>query len=158
MIFMMLFSNWQKKFKMAKKKVVKKTSKKKGVVKKARALGIQFIPFSEVEGLKIAERVKKILKQILGNRIVVFQGRLRPEEEARLIEDTMAMVDHIPNFSGIEIAVIEPDLKEKGVFVKVRHGLASKLTGLSTALTVIGPASIIKEIKKDPKKLELMLD
>ena len=59
-----------------------------------RGLSLQVIPFSEVKDLSIGERVKKILNLILGNKIVILHGRLRPEEEARLIEDTMAMVDH----------------------------------------------------------------
>ena len=116
------------------------------------------IPFSELDGLSISERVKKILSLVLGNKIVIIQGRLRAEEEARLIEDTMALVDHLKNFKGIELAVIEPDLKNKNIFIKFKHGLAKRLVGDSSALTVIGPASVIKEIKRDPKKIELFLN
>lgn len=123
-----------------------------------KGLSLQVIPFSEVKDLTIAQRVKKVLNLILANKIVILHGRLRPEEEARLIEDTMALVDHIQNFRGIELAVIEPDLKEESIFVKMRHNIAKRLVGDSEALTLIGPASIIKEIKKDPKKLELMLE
>ncbi len=124
---------------------------------KFKGLSLQVIPFSEVRGLKIAERVKKILNLILSNKIVILQGRLRPEEEARLIEDTMAMVDHIKNFKGIELATIEPDLSDESLFIKMRHGLAKKLIGESNTLTVIGPASVIKEIKRDPRKIELLV-
>ena len=116
------------------------------------------MPFYELKEMGIAERVKKILNLVLGNKIVILHGRLRAEEEARLIEDTMAMVDHVKNFRGIELAVIEPDLKEETVFVKMKHGLAKRLIGDSSAITVIGPATIIKEIKRDPKKIELLLN
>lgn len=122
-----------------------------------KGLSLQVIPFSEIQDLTIAERVKKILSLVLSNKIVILHGRLRPEEEARLIEDTMALVDHVKNFKGIELAVIEPNIKEKSIIVKMKYGLAKKLVGDSSALTVIGPASIIKEIKRDPKKIELML-
>jgi hypothetical protein len=125
--------------------------------KKIRGLSLQILPFSEVQELSISERVKKILNLVLGNKVVILHGRLRAEEEARLIEDTMALVDHVKNFKGIELAVIEPDLRKEGIFVKFRHGLAKKLVGDSSAITVIGPASIIKDIKRDPKKLELLL-
>ncbi len=125
--------------------------------KKIRGLSLHVIPFSEVRDLSISERVKKILNLILGNKIVILHGRLRPEEEARLIEDTMAMLDHVKNFRGIELAVIEPDIKDANIFVKFRHGIAKRLIGELSALTVIGPASVIKEIRRDPKKLELML-
>ena len=125
--------------------------------KKIRGLSLQVIPFSEIQGLSISERVKKILGLILGNKIVIIHGRLRAEEEARLIEDTMAMVDHIKNFRGIELAVIEPDLRKENIFIKMKYGIAKRLVGDSSALTVIGPSSIVKEIRRDPRKIELML-
>ncbi len=125
--------------------------------KKIKGLSLQVIPFSELTDLSISERVKKILGLVLGNKIVIVHGRLRAEEEARLIEDTMALVDHVKSFKGIELAVIEPDLRREGIFIKLKHGIAKRLVGDSSALTVIGPASIIKEIKKDPKKIELLL-
>jgi len=122
-----------------------------------RGLRIHVMPYSEIKNMGIAERVKKILNLILGNKIVIIHGRLRPEEEARLIEDTMAMVDHVRDFKGIELAVIEPDMRGESIFVKMKYGLAKKLVGESSALTVIGPASLIKEIKRDPRKIELLL-
>ena len=124
---------------------------------KINGLSLHVIPFSEVQTLTISERVKKVLNLILGNKIIILHGRLRPEEEARLIEDTMALVDHVPGFRGIELAVIEPNLKNETIFVKMRHGIARKLIGDNSSLTVIGPASVIKEIKRDPRKLELWL-
>jgi len=120
-------------------------------------LGLHVIPFSEVQYLSITDRIKKILKLILGNKIVILQGRLKVEEEIRLIEDTMAMVDHIKSFRGIELAVIEPSLNDSGIMAKMKQGIANRLSGNTGALTIIGPASIVKEIKKDPKKLEVML-
>lgn len=122
-----------------------------------KGLSMQVIPFSEIETLTISERVKKILALILANKIVLIQGRLRAEEEARLIEDTMAMVDHIKNFKGMELAVIEPDIREKDFLTKMRYGIAKRLTGGSNALTIIGPCSLVREIKRDPKKIELLL-
>ena len=126
--------------------------------RKLNGLSLQVLPFSEVRDMSISERVKKILSLVLGNKIVILHGRLRAEEEARLIEDTMALVDHVKDFKGIELAVIEPDMRKENIMVKMRHGIAKRLIGDSAALTVIGPASVIKEIKRDPKKLELFLD
>ena len=122
-----------------------------------RGLGLHIMPFSEIKDLTIAKRIKKILTIVLGNKIVVLQGRLRPEEEIRLIEDTMAMVDHIRSFKGIELAVIEPDTKSMSFMFKVKRGIAKSLVGDQHAMTVIGPASVVKEIKKDPRKIEVML-
>lgn len=125
--------------------------------KKIKGLSLQVIPFSEVQNLSISERVKKILTIILSNKIVILHGRLRAEEEARLIEDTMALVDHVKDFKGIELAVIEPNTRNSSIIERFKYTLAKRLVGDSNALTVIGPASVIKEIKRDPKKIELML-
>lgn len=130
--------------------------KKRG--KRIRGLGLHLMPFSEISELGITERVKKILKLVLGNKVVILQGRLRPEEEIRLIEDTMAMVDHIRGFKGIELAVIEPDSKNTPFMFRLRRGIAKTLVGDSHAMTVIGPASVVKEIKKDPRKIEVVLN
>lgn len=127
-------------------------------VKKAQKLkgfSIHIMPYSEIRESTITERVKKILNLVLGNKVVILQGRLRPEEEIRLIEDTMAMVDHLKTFKGIELAVVEPDGDEAGFFLRMRRGIARGLTGESSSLTIIGPASVVKEIKKDPSKIEV---
>ena len=60
------------------------------------------------------------------------------------------------DFKGIELAVLEPN-KNKGSPLSIfREGLANVLLGNKQGLTVIGPANIIKEIKKDPNKIELL--
>src|SRR3989344_3867415 len=124
MTFTNHYLRWQREYKMKKS------------IGKIKGLSLHVIPFSEVQSLGIAERVKKILNLVLGNKIVILHGRLRPEEEARLIEDTMALVDHIKDFRGIELAVIEPNLKSETIFVKMRHGIARKLVGESNTLTI----------------------
>ena len=125
--------------------------------KKVKGLTLQFIPYSEIAKLDTIERIKKLLKIILDNKVVILQGRLKPEEESRLIEDTMIMIGNIKGFKGVELAVISPDLDDKTTLDKVRFGLAKALIGQQDAITVIGPASIVKEMKKDPKKLEIMM-
>jgi len=126
------------------------------MTKKIQGLTIQFLPYSEIETLKSGERIKKILDIILDNKLVVIQGKLKSEEEARLIEDTMALVGRIKRFKGVELAVISPDVKKRDVISQLKHGIANALVGNTEALTVIGPASIIKEMKKDPRKLEII--
>lgn len=127
-------------------------------VKKIKGLTIQFIPYGEIETLNSGKRVKKILDMVLNHKILILQGILKPEEEVRLIEDTMALVGHIKNFKGVELAVINPENKKSSMMRKLRHGFAKMLTGIENAITIIGPASIVKEMKKDPKKIELMLN
>ena len=132
--------------------------KKKGKFGKLRGFSIQFLPYSEIRDLDSNERIKKILKIALGNNILILQGKLRPEEETRLIGDTMAMIDHVKGFLGIELAVIAGNGK-KGVFGRMRHNLIGMLSGGDLgAITIIGPATIVKEIKRNPKKIELLLN
>jgi len=125
---------------------------------KLKGFAIQFLPYSEIKDLNSNKRIRKILKIVLGNYILILQGKLKPEEESRLIGDTMAMIEHVPNFKGIELAVISGNGKE-GFFGKIKHNLVNTLSGGEIgAITIIGPATIVKEIKRNPKKIELMLN
>ena len=125
---------------------------------KVKGLTLEFLPYSEIRDLDSSERIKKLLAIVLINKIIILQGRLKTEEETRLIEDTMAMIGHIKDFKGIELAVISSDNRETSYFRKFTQGVAKALVGGDiVAMTIIGPASIVKEIKKDPKKIELML-
>lgn len=126
--------------------------------KKIEGFSIQFLPYQEIRGLDSDERVKKILNIILGNNILIVQGKLKPLEETRLIGDTMAMIGHVPNFKGIELAVIE-ESQNRSILDGFKRRIISFLEGGNlAAITIIGPASIVREIKKDPKKIELFLN
>src|SRR5271157_809298 len=135
--------------------------KKRGTVKKLgnlKGFSIQFLPYSEIRGLNSDDRIKKILDIIFGNNILVLQGRLTAGEETRLIGDTMAMIGHIKSFKGIELAVISGNGND-GLFSKMTKGIANALAGGDfSAITIIGPATIVKEIKKNPKKIEFLLN
>lgn len=133
----------------------KKEDRKLGKIK---GFSIQFLPYNEIRDLGSNERLRKILGIILGNNILILQGRLTSEEEARLIGDTMAMIEHVKSFKGIELAVISDD-GNLGLFGKMKKGIANALSGGDLgAITIIGPATIVKEIKRNPKKIELMLN
>ncbi|MBI2142888.1 DUF2073 domain-containing protein [Candidatus Woesearchaeota archaeon] len=116
-------------------------------------LTLQFVPYEEIEGLGSNERIKKLLGLVKDERIVVLEGRLRKEEEAELIRKTMEEISE--RFKGIELSVIYPD-KRKGTLGKtIKSGIADVLLGQRQGLTVLGPASLIKEIRKDPNKIQL---
>jgi hypothetical protein len=137
---------------MAKKRV------RKNKIGKIKGFSIQFLPYSEIRSLNSNERIKKVLDIVFGNNILILQGRLLPEEETRLIGDTMAMIGHVKNFKGIELAVISSNGKEN-VIEKMKKGIINALSkGDLGAVTIIGPASIVKEIKRNPKKIELFLN
>jgi len=125
---------------------------------KIRGFAIQFLPYSEIRDLNSDERIRKILGIILGNNLLILQGRMSSNEEARLIGDTMAMIGHVKNFRGIELAVIAGNGNES-IWGKMKKGIANVLAGGDLgAITIIGPATIVKEIKRNPKKIELLLN
>lgn len=132
----------------------KKRGEKLGNIK---GFSIQFLPYSEIRNVESNERIKKILRIVLGNNILILQGRLKPDEETRLIGDTMAMIGYVKDFKGIELAVISEN-DSRGIFKKLKKGVVNVLSGGDLeAVTIIGPATIVKEIKRNPKKIELLL-
>ncbi len=125
--------------------------------KQDKELTIHFMPYSEIEKISSNERIKKILGIILQNKLVILQGRLKAEEETKLIESTMMLVGNIKGFQGVELAVVSGDSENRTLFEKVRHNIARILVGEQDALTIIGSANLVKEIKRNPQKIELML-
>ena len=135
--------------------VKKKTKKGLGKIK---GFAIQFLPYSEIKSLGSDQRLRKILGIVLGNNILIVQGRLKTEEETRLIGDTMAMIGHVKGFKGIELAVISGN-GGGGFLDNFKQKLVRGLSGGDLgAITIIGPATIVKEIKRNPKKIELLLN
>lgn len=120
-------------------------------------LTLQFIPFSAIEPLSSYKRITKILSMIGEDKILLMQGRLRAEEEADLIEETMRKIGKSKKFKGIELAVFSPKSSNLPIGIYIRKSIADLLVGQQDVLTVIGPASIVREIKKDPTKMQLLL-
>lgn len=116
-------------------------------------LSLQFIPYSEIEELTSIGRIRKLLTLAKQKNIVLLQGRLKKEEEAELIKTTMEEINK--DFKGIELAVIYPDEKEGQLFTKIKRGFFNIILGDRQGLTIIGPASVVKEIKRDPNKIQL---
>ena len=113
----------------------------------------QFIPYQEIQQLSSAKRVNKLLNIVKEDRIVIMEGRLRKEEEADLIEITMEEIS--PKFKGIELRVIYPDKTKQDTLQVVRNTMATILLGDRQGFTIIGPASIVKKIERNPDKIEL---
>ncbi len=116
---------------------------------------IQLIPYSEIDGMSSVGRIRKLLNIAKENKIVLLQGRLRKEEETELIKATMEEINK--EFKGIELAVINPGKTRDVGFTKLKNDLINSLLGERAGLTIIGPASVVKSIKKDPSKIQLML-
>ena len=116
---------------------------------------LQFVPYNELHRLTPLGRIKKILDIVKEDKIVLVEGRLRPTEEAELIQRTMEEVNK--SFKGIELCTIYPENKNgNDALNKLKSTMIDLLIGNRRGLTVIGPATIVKEIKRDPNKIQLL--
>ncbi len=118
---------------------------------------LQLVPYSEIEPLTSVGRIRMLLNIAKQNKIVLLQGRLKHEEEAELIKATMEEIDKA--FKGIELAVINPGMANTNDLTglqKFRNNVVSALLGDRQGLTIIGPATVVRKIKKDPHKIELL--
>ncbi len=115
---------------------------------------LQFVPYGEIDSLTSVGRIRKLLNIAKQNKIVLLQGRLRKEEEAELIKVTMEEINK--EFKGIELAVINPTEGQSDGFGKFKSTMFSLMLGDRQGLTIIGPANVVKSIKKDPHKIELL--
>ncbi len=116
-------------------------------------LTLQFVPYADIEHLGSDERIERLLNIVKGKRIVLMQGRLHPEEEALLIRQTMEQVQK--EFIGIEICTIFPQERNLQFFNKMRKEMVKFLVGNRDGITLIGPASVVKEIRRDPNRLNM---
>lgn len=112
-------------------------------------LTLRIVPYNEIESLSSLGKIRKLLNIAKENKIVLLQGRLKKDEEEELIKTTMEEIT--PEFKGIEHSVINTE--EDSKFGLIRNFLLGNRTGF----TIIGPASIVKEIKKNPNKIELYM-
>jgi len=120
-------------------------------------LTLQFIPRAEVEHLPSSSRIRRLLALVKEDKIVLLEGRLSPTEETELIQRTMEDVSK--DFKGIELCTIYPGSSHNDNLIsKLRHSLIGFLLGDRQGLTVIGPATIIKEIRRDPNKVQVITE
>ena len=105
---------------------------------------IKFIPYELVK-----EDFRKIMRALQKESIVLIDAKLRPEEEAELIRETMERFSD--QFKGIELSSISPP--EASQYERFKNVLAERLTGKKRGFTIIGPAGIVRKIKKNPQEL-----
>lgn len=125
-------------------------------------LTLQYITYSQIENLSHEQRINKLMDIVSENKIVLIEGRLRKQEETELIARTMEEIGKSSDndFKGIEISTIDPKKKkdDSEFFKKLKNNFISMILGYRNGMTIIGPASIVKEIKQDPEKIELFIN
>jgi hypothetical protein len=111
--------------------------------------------YNQIKHLTSVGRIRKLLNLAKENKIILLQGRLDKAEEAELIQATMEEINK--NFKGIELAVIQPRTNNNKGLLKLKNTVVSYLLGNQQGMTVIGSASVVKSIKRDPHKIELLM-
>ena len=120
-------------------------------------LTLQIVPYGEISGLSSVGRIRKLLTLAKEDKIVLLQGRLKKEEEAELIKATMEEINK--EFKGIELAVMNNmDGGALTGFDKIKGNVVNMLLGDRSGLTLVGPANIVKKVKRNPKKLQFMIE
>jgi len=108
---------------------------------------IKFLPYERFR----AGGFSGIFKDLKENTIILIDAKLRPEEERRLIEETMRHVSG--RFKGIELGSLE--LPEKNGLEWIRNRFFEVLEGKKRGITILGPAKLVRNIKKNPEELLL---
>ena len=113
-------------------------------------LKIKILPY---ENLKKYE-FNSIFKDLKEDTIILVDAKLKSEEEAHLIKETMKKVSE--KFSGIELSSLELASENNIGFVeKLKKRFMETMIGKKRGLTLIGPAKIIRRIRKNPEHLML---
>lgn len=117
-----------------------------------------------------SKRLNFILSKVKDGTILVTDGVLSPGEEMDLIKETMQRVDD--GFPGIEVCSLKRPVKglqsffEKVIdqkermqnFVNYLRGKEVAGSSLHTGITLVGPARIIKKIKKNPDSFSVLTE
>lgn len=113
--------------------------------KESNALKMDFLSSDALKTRTGMEKISMIVDKVKDGDLVVIEGGLTPEEEANLIETTMREID-VENFMGIDIFTLETN---KTSF----FGLSKKKT---IGITIIGPANVMKSVKKKSNFLSMI--
>lgn len=111
-------------------------------------LKIRYISIDRLSSLKTHAKIDLIIGHIKEGNIILIDGWLKSRDEAELIRRTMMdLQKDFQIFHGVEIASLQDGFQTKsvmGIFKKEPKGM-----------TIIGPASIITEMKQQPDHVEL---
>lgn len=116
-------------------------------------MGVQVLAYELIKDYDSEKKVKKIIDIVKKGDIVMLEGRLTPEEDLNLTSKALESVSG--KFSGIEVAYISSTTANSFVD-KLKNRLLKVIASDRIGITVVGPSKIIKEIKMNPSKLEIL--
>ncbi|MBS7287906.1 MAG: DUF2073 domain-containing protein [Candidatus Freyarchaeota archaeon] len=96
---------------------------------------IEIISEKVTRRLSSSDKVRMIIERVKGKSILVLEERLRPEEQAELIKETMLEID-FRDFNGIEVVTLNGEKK-------------------GGKITVVAPSDIV-EVTREGDMISLM--
>jgi hypothetical protein len=110
---------------------------------------LEFISADVLSGMSTEEKMNYVLEHVKEDKILVIEEGMSAVEEGALIQATMAQISK--KFTGIEVSTLR-ETTEDGI----RQRLIRMLGGKTGGLTVIGPSKLVRQIKKDPKRITML--
>jgi uncharacterized protein len=106
---------------------------------------VHLISQEKIESMSTEERIRFILDEVEAGKVLILERGLTPDEEARLIEQTMREIDQ-DRFIGIEMQSYGMDHGKNFLQRAVMGGPRPRMA-------VIGPASLLECVSKDNEKI-----
>ena len=129
---------------------------------KVKTLKMDFVSSTVLDEKPEKKRIRFILNKVKDGSILVTDAVFNPQEEMNLIKETMRRVDS--GFPGIEVCSLKKEVKglqfmaerlsDQKERIQKFFRMAPK-SRLKTGITLIGPAKIIKKIKKNPNSFSV---
>ena len=116
-------------------------------------MGLQVLSYSLIKNLSSSKKVNKILSIVKKGDVVMIEGRITLAEENELVSQALESVSG--RFTGIEVAYLDSSTSNSTIS-KLKESVIKLLAKDRIGITVVGPSKIIKEIKMDPQKLEIL--
>jgi hypothetical protein len=122
-----------------------KTTGRRARTEATTAPSIHLISQEKVEAMSTKEKIRFILDEVESGKVLILERGLTPDEEAKLIEQTMREIDQ-DNFIGIEMQSYGLD-RGKNFLQRAVMG------GPRPRMAVIGPATLLQFVSKDNEKI-----
>ena len=129
-------------------------------------LKMDFVSSLKLNDKPQRKKIDYILKKVKDGSILILDGVMKPDEEMELIRETMRRVDD--GFPGIEVCSLKKQTKGLSLlFEKVNESTekmwnwmsgGEEKTVLRTGMTLIGPAKVIRKIKKNPDSFSVFAE
>lgn len=115
---------------------------------KENGIAFNLISRHKLQELNTEDKLKFIVKEVKNGKILVLEQGLTPTEQASLIQHTMREIEH-DTFIGFEMEGYGP---EQPTFFQKILGMHKK-----PRITLIGPANLLKMVKKDNEMIQTMI-